>query len=87
MSRARIQLVCHADPVRILLDALLAELADRPREVVQAVLRRFESIDKPLCVERETLAAVHADQVLFVLQPSEALLALLAAVRAGDFDV
>lgn len=80
------------DPAALasLRDLLSTELAERPLEVRQAFLRRFFGLGKSAWTIRLELdhgAAGSAANARIVVEPAEPLLALLAAFRAGDFDL
>lgn len=60
--------------------------AERLREPVEGFLRRVEAGEQVFFVQREGAVAAGADEVVVVLDPSDGLVGLLAAVRAGDGD-
>lgn len=78
---------CDPAPLQAVIDELLAELAKRPLEVGHLVLCRFQALAQPTRIESRGLSATGASECLVVLHASDSLLGLLAAVRAGDFDV
>lgn len=78
---------CDPAPFQSVIAELLAELADRPLEVCQAALHRVEAFAQPARIESRCFSAAGAGECLVVLHASDSLLGLLAAVRAGDFDV
>ena len=73
--------------VDLLLRGLLEELAAHPLEVRQRFVGRFEGIAQPFCLDADRLAATGARNILVVLQPADALLELVRALRAGELDV
>lgn len=84
---ATITIGCDPAPLQAVIDELLADLAQRPLEVVDAVLGRFQALAQPTRIESRGFPAAGAGECLVVLHASDALFGLLAAVRAGDFDV
>lgn len=84
---ALITIRCDAAPLQAVIDALLVELADCPLEVVQSALRGAESLAQPARIESRGFSATGAGECLVVLHASDALLGLLAAVRAGNLNV
>ena len=87
MTQARITLTAEASPLNSVTQELLAELAQRPREVVDAVLRALQAIAQPARIEQRDFPAPGASEVALVFHASDAFLGLLSAVRARDFDV
>lgn len=85
MSATRIS--CDAAPVDAFLVALLEHLSDVPLEVGGRFVRRFEALAEPFGLDMDRSTATGAWDVRVVLQPSEALLELVRALRAGEFDV
>ena len=86
MSAVSVVIEIDGSPALAVIDELFAELAKRPLETRQAVLCRLEALEQPFCIQGRNDPAVAAGEVLLVLDASDGLLCLLAAVRAGDFD-
>lgn len=80
-------LTLEADASALL--AALSELADAARlssQVGEGLVRLLGQGSDGSALNVERLVAVHADDCRILLEPSELLLALLAAVRAGQVD-
>lgn len=79
-------------PVRLMaesssaLDEALSELASAPREFLQRFVDRPHLVAKLFRIDSDLLAASAANEMRIVLQPSERLLELVAALRTGDVD-
>lgn len=89
MADVTITLSLDAAPVERFCADLLAELAQRPPQTVQAAVDRFHALGESAWTTRVDLdlGAAAAPNHRVALEPSEPLLALLAALRAGDLDL
>lgn len=87
---AMVQLSCDRSKANGLLDSLPAELAQRPLQVRKAFVDRLHALGEAAWTVRIDLnvgATACAAQHRVVFEPAEPLLRLLAAFRAGDFDL
>lgn len=78
------------EPAKTLYDqipALLAQLPAEPREIARRKLLSLLDVPEKLCTLRGQIGpACGADQVLVSAEPSELLLEIVTALRAGDVD-
>ena len=82
-----VALAIDASPAVQAIERLLAEFLESPLEVRQALVGGLETLGEAAFSARVDLdvgAASGASQQRVVLEPSESLLALAAALRAGD---
>lgn len=86
-ASASIQIHCDATSFEVAIRGLIAQLANRPVEVRERFLRRFDAIAQPFRCAVVHQAATGSMDVLVDLQPSAALLDLVSALWAGEFDV
>ena len=68
------------------LDALRLALAEASHDVVEAALQRLQRLAELGGFDVKSLPAAGAGDVWVSLEAGDGLLALLAAVRAGDVD-
>jgi hypothetical protein len=87
MTQARITLRADAAPLNSAIGSLLAEFSKRALQPGLIGARASEALAQPARIEQRDFSAPGASEVGLILHPSDALLGLLAAVRAGDFDV
>lgn len=66
--------------------SVLADLAQRSLQVRDALVGRLESSAQPGSLDLDLLVAARASDGLVVLEPSELLLELVRAARAGELD-
>ncbi|MBS0368430.1 MAG: hypothetical protein JSS57_04415 [Proteobacteria bacterium] len=72
--------------VSAFLGRLLAEVSQAPFEVRQLFVDRLEALPEPFCFDLDGGAAAGAGNGRIVLQPSDALIELVAALRAGELN-
>jgi len=87
MSPLCIRIHCDPVPFQSALAELLEQLADVPREVVERFAGRFDALAQHVRIDQDQSGAAGAGDVRIVLQPADALLELVAALRAGQLDV
>lgn len=63
---------------------LLAELAEPPSEIRDALLRAFEAGEELFLLETDDLLTRRTGEMLVRLKPTDRLLGLLAAAGAGN---
>lgn len=86
MATVQLSIETDASPLQATLGELLEQAADLPLEIRNGLVRRFESIAQTFRVDLDNSAAAGAGNLRVVLQPSDALLELVGALRAGQFD-
>lgn len=79
-SPLKIRLTCKSDAVQ----ALLAELNQAPREVREAFVSGLERGAELFRVELDVSTASLAEEMVVRIEPTEALLRLVPASRAGN---
>lgn len=67
-------------------DALLADLSKAPFEVRKLFVDRLSGLPELICLNTDARPTAAAGEVWVCLKPSNALLELVAAFRAGDLD-
>jgi hypothetical protein len=85
-STLSVSIVADSSALQPVFDQLLEHLSKRSLEVRQLALDRLQRLSQAGCVHVETLPATAANQVRIALEPSQAFLDLVAAVRAGNVD-
>ena len=85
MAALTIQLVCDTAQASADIE-LLAKASERSAELGQRLLDLGDLCTHLVCVDADHTPALAAGQFGIRLQFSDALLELVAAVRAGDFD-
>ena len=90
MDEVVIELACDPSKATGFLEALSAELAQRPLQVREAFVDRLHALGEAawsVGIDLYVGATACAAQHRVVLEPAEPLLRLLAAFRAGDLDL
>ena len=83
---AEIQILCDASPLDAAIAELLEHAASAPLEVRQGLLRRLDTFPDLVRIDNDFAAACSAWECRVVLQPSDAFLELVLAVRAGNYE-
>lgn len=87
MACATLKISGDSSALQSAIDSLLEHLPHLSLKVRQLALDRLQSLFEAGCVHVEALPTAAANQVRIALQPSQALLDLVAAVRAGNVDL
>lgn len=86
MASCSVQISGDTQALQALLDSLLEEFSKLALEVRNGFLCRFEAIPEPFCLDGDGGSALRTGECRVVLQPSDALLELVRAFRAGELD-
>jgi hypothetical protein len=81
-----IHVVLDSADVIALFDALLEQLADVSLELRERFIGRFNALPELFCLDVDDNAALRAGTIRIGLKPSDALVELVAALRAGERD-
>lgn len=84
---ARLFLQVDGSAMEAPLALLLEHLPQLAPEVRERVLDRLDAFAQAGCIDVETFPALRTGEVRVALQPTDAFLDLVAAVRAGNVDL